>query len=206
MSKILSEDNSPTKIIEPIKNKKKKNFNSDEALDSHLESLAPAVKTFLRTQIRLAKKHPKKEDIIWSRLILHKQSGKSYKMLSRIFCLPSTKRLSNLLTKIPIICGINRVVFDTSKETVQELRERDERCVLLFDEVSIDPHIDVNVYKTGFEGFVDKTNTIADHALVFLRFPNKAEKKQVSVRKLDGLRLYHDTTITRKPSKLTNLP
>jgi hypothetical protein len=105
-------------------------------------------------------------------LILHKQSGKAYRTMSKKFCWPSKKTLTTLLSRIPIVPGINEVIFDNLKSNVKLLTKRERLCIILFDEVSIDPHIDVNFKSKDFDGFVHnelhKTNVIANHALVFM--------------------------------------
>jgi hypothetical protein len=82
------------------------------------------------------------------------------------------KTLTTLLSRIPIVPGINEVIFDNLKSNVKLLTKRERLCIILFDEVSIDPHIDVNFKSKDFDGFVHnglhKTNVIADHALVFM--------------------------------------
>jgi hypothetical protein len=76
------------------------------------------------------------------------------------------------LLPIPIDAGINEALFDNLKANVRQSRERERNCILLFDEVSLEPHIDVNRKTHGFDGFVhtglQQSNIIADHALVFM--------------------------------------
>lgn len=154
----------------------KNRLNREEVLEKEMRSLHPSVSNFIQTQIRLAGKHPQGrrfnvEDKIMG-LILHKQSGKAYRTMSKMFCLPSKKTLTTLLSRIPIVPGINEVIFDNLKSNVKLLTKRERLCIILFDEVSIDPHIDVNFKSKDFDGFVHnglhKTNVIADHALVFM--------------------------------------
>jgi hypothetical protein len=89
-------------------------------------------------------------------LILNKQSGKAYRTLSKIFCFPSKKTLSNLLQRIPTNSGYNEY-------NVRQLS----------DEVSTEPHVDFRKNTFGFDGFVNvgkarTGHTIADHARVFM--------------------------------------
>jgi hypothetical protein len=72
----------------------------------------------------------------------------------------------------PIDAGINEALFDNLKANVRQSREQERNCILLFDEVSLEPHIDVNRKTHGFDAFVhtglQQSNIIADHALVFM--------------------------------------
>jgi hypothetical protein len=116
-------------------------------LDKQLSSLQPAVANFVRSQIRLAsrslqgRRFSLDDKIIG--LILHKQSGKAYRTMSKLFSLPSRKTLMTLLQRIPIDAGINEALFDNLKANVRQLRQRERNCIL-FDEVSLEPHFDVN--------------------------------------------------------------
>jgi hypothetical protein len=117
-------------------------------LDKQLSSLQPAVANFVRSQIRLASRSLQGrrfslDDKIRG-LILHKQSGKAYRTMSKLFSLPSRKTLMTLLQRIPIDAGINEALFDNLKANVRQLRQRERNCILLFDEVSLEPHFDVN--------------------------------------------------------------
>jgi uncharacterized protein YecE (DUF72 family) len=57
------------------------------------------------------------------------------------FCFPSKKTLSNLLQRIPIDSGYNEAIFDNLKANVRQLSERERKCIVMFDEVSIEPHV-----------------------------------------------------------------
>lgn len=112
------------------------------------------------------------EDKIFA-LSVSKQSGKAYRYLSSIFSLPSRKVLSSLLSKIPFNCGINRSIFDHIKTRVEKLNSINKHCVLMFDEVSLEPGLSYNQKNDRIDGFVDfggsdRRTHFADHALVFL--------------------------------------
>ncbi|CAH1993713.1 unnamed protein product [Acanthoscelides obtectus] len=106
-------------------------------------------------------------------LILHKQSGRGYRALSKIFALPSKKTIMQLLNRIPINPGVNDVIFNNLAEVVSGLDESSKYCAVMFDEMSLDPHIHLNVATKEFEGFEtnddeQRNAVIADHALVFM--------------------------------------
>ena len=134
------------------------------------------MRNFIRSQIRLAGLRPKGrrytlDDKIMG-LLLHRQSGRAYKLLSKIFALPSRKTVMSLLNRIPIKCGINETLFDNLRAKVKGLSRNEKHCVLMFDEISTEPHIALNVHTKGFEGFEDlgdvKKAKIADRSLVFM--------------------------------------
>ncbi|VEN53224.1 unnamed protein product [Callosobruchus maculatus] len=90
-----------------------------------------------------------------------------------MFALPARKTLKQLLSKIPINPGLSDVVFNNLTEVVTNLGGSSKYCSLIFDEMSLDPHIDFNVATKEFEGFETHDEkrwnaVIADHALVFM--------------------------------------
>ncbi|CAI6351086.1 unnamed protein product [Macrosiphum euphorbiae] len=105
-------------------------------------------------------------------LSLYKQSKKSYRLLSKLFTLPSRKTLSSLLSKIPIKTGLDETFLKVLGENVKHLKKKDKFCVILFDEVSLEAqlHYDHNVGNImGFEdNGLGRTQNFADHSLVFM--------------------------------------
>jgi len=57
-------------------------------------------------------------------LSLYKQSGKAYKMLSKVFALPSRKCIMDMLKKIPFQTGINQRIFENLKNAVKKIRNK----------------------------------------------------------------------------------
>ncbi|XP_018561244.1 uncharacterized protein LOC108903511 [Anoplophora glabripennis] len=156
--------------------KRQLNLTKEEMLDRIILDLNPTVAKFVKSQVRLANKEPKArrytlDDKILG-LVLNKQSAKSYKVFSKIFAVPSKKTMNLLLSKVPINTGINPNIFLNIKQTIQTLDAKDQLSILIFDEMAIEPHIDVNKSYSDFDGFEDdgksKTNIIADHVLVFM--------------------------------------
>jgi len=74
-------------------------------------------------------------------LSLYKHSTKSYRILSKLFTLPSRKTLSALLSKIPITTGIDKTFLKVLHTNIQKLSEKERFCVILFDEVSLDAQL-----------------------------------------------------------------
>lgn len=106
-------------------------------------------------------------------LSVYKHSPRTYRFLSKLFTLPSRRTLLKLLQQLHLDCGVNDVLFNSLKKSVQKLRTVDRYCVLMFDEMSLMPHLKYEESKKrilGFEDFGDgeRNLKIADHALVFM--------------------------------------
>jgi len=55
-------------------------------------------------------------------LSLFKESGKIYRLLQKVFALPSRSSLMNLLKKNPFQPGINKKIYEHLKITVQRIK------------------------------------------------------------------------------------
>lgn len=55
-------------------------------------------------------------------LALLKESPKGYKLLRKIFAIPSRKTLTNLLGKIPFACGINEGILNSLQTNVRKMK------------------------------------------------------------------------------------
>jgi hypothetical protein len=77
-------------------------------------------------QVRNQKLRPKSRRFTLNEKILSltllKASGKGYWLLSKFFCLPSRKILTNLLTNIPLRPRINNHIVNSLKMTVCSCR------------------------------------------------------------------------------------
>lgn len=144
---------------------------------SDLKNVNEPTMQFILSQLKNQKLKPRGrrfsiDDKIFA-LALYKQSGKAYRFLSRIFCLPSRSTLIALLNHIPFGCGINKHVFHHLKTRVAKLKEIDKYCSLIFDEISLEPGVQYNKQLDCIEGIVDygtdhREIKFADHALVFM--------------------------------------
>ncbi|KAJ8897452.1 hypothetical protein PR048_002798 [Dryococelus australis] len=74
-------------------------------------------------------------------LSIYKQSGKAYRLLAKVFSLPSRQTIMKLLQKIPFSPGLNQQLFDNLKHSVSKLPKSDRYCCLLFDEMAIQPSL-----------------------------------------------------------------
>ncbi|XP_074025793.1 uncharacterized protein [Leptinotarsa decemlineata] len=132
--------------------------------------------TFILSQIRSQKLVPKSRRFTTDEKILSltlmKASGKGYRLLSKIFALPSKRTLTNLLNKIPIKPGINKRMFESLKNNVAKMKEIDKTCIVIFDEMSISSYLHYIQKGDFIEGLEDFGNerfpALADHVNVFM--------------------------------------
>lgn len=116
-------------------------------------------------------------------LSMYKKSSSCYRLLSRLFCLPSVSSLKALLNKIPMMCGINNQVMETIKEITKQRSVSDNLCVVSFDEMSIRKNLCYNTKLDQLDGYQDhaaqgRTQEIASHALTFMAIGVRRAWKQ----------------------------
>lgn len=142
-----------------------------------IDHVNPLTYKFIISQVRNQKQKPKARRYTMDEKVLAltilKASGKGYRLLSKIFSMPSKKTLVNLLGKIPFPCGINKILFDSLKESVKKMKEHDRTAILVFDEMSIASLISYNSKEDMVEGLHDQGSgdrkpQIADYANVFM--------------------------------------
>lgn len=132
---------------------------------------------FLQSQIELQQKKSRgrrftMEDKIFA-LSIFKQSRKGYRLLEKLFALPSKATLIKLLKKIPLHCGINQPIINVLKTTVEKMSPQDRCCILMYDEMTIDTALSYSLHDDKIVGFEDHGDDnvksgFADHALVFM--------------------------------------
>lgn len=151
-------------------------FTKEEIFRDCTEKLQPHVRRFIRSQLESVGKAPHGrrftvDDKVLA-ILLQKQSNRAYNTLRKLFCLPSPKTLRNLLKNMPLPPGINDTIFKGVESTLAGLEDHQKVCVILFDEISLQPHLSYNSYKHEFEGLEDcgnvKTKHIANCAQVFM--------------------------------------
>lgn len=116
-------------------------------------------------------------------LSLYKKSSSCYRLLRRLFCLPSISSLKALLNKIPLECGINIQIINTVKEITLKRTVQDNLCILAFDEMSIRKNISFNTRQDQIDGYQDhagqgRTSEIASKALTFMAIGVRKKWKQ----------------------------
>lgn len=116
-------------------------------------------------------------------LSIHKKSSSCYKLLRRLFCLPSVSSLKALLNKIPLVCGINKQVLETISQITEKRPTSENLCILAFDEMSIRKNLTYNSRLDLIDGYQDhasqgRTSEIASHALTFMAIGVRKHWKQ----------------------------
>ncbi|KAK9703673.1 Transposase protein [Popillia japonica] len=105
-------------------------------------------------------------------LSLMTYSPTAYKLLRRTFALPSRRTLMALLAHLPMHCGINKNLIRSLGESVQKIDPIDKHCVLLFDEISLEPSLCYSKKRDCIDGLKHrgeiKEKKFADHAMVFM--------------------------------------
>ncbi|XP_025159556.1 uncharacterized protein LOC105184438 isoform X2 [Harpegnathos saltator] len=153
-----------------------KQYSKSPAIEKLLCSLTPTQRTFIEMQMRALKCQPKDRyftlDEKIAALSIMKQSSKYYEYLTQVFDLPSTYTLWPILQKINIHPGPINFINQRLKEEVRMMKQKDKLCILMWDEMLLQPHLDYDMKKKhiiGFEDFGGRRNALfVDHALVFM--------------------------------------
>lgn len=143
---------------------------------------------FIQSQIRMQPQKPRgrrftTDDKVFA-LSLYKQSGKAYKVLSKMFALLSRKCILDLLKKIPFEAGINKRIFEHLKTAVQKIKHKlDRYCTVVFDEISLSASLQYLEQYDKVIGFKDfggqnRSSDFADKALVFMVRGSRKKFKQ----------------------------
>ncbi|CAG4936128.1 unnamed protein product [Parnassius apollo] len=116
-------------------------------------------------------------------LSIYKRSTGCYRLLRRLFCLPSEGTLKALLNRIPMKCGINSQIFKTIKDITKNREPEENLCILAFDEMSIRKHLQYNSKQDVIDGYQDhgnqgRTMEPATHALLFMAIGIRKKWKQ----------------------------
>lgn len=165
-----------TKSSFPTFNKhKKKTTQLLNKYIKHLDNLSSLAKTFITAQLKytsskMGRKWTNEEKALC--LAIFKYSPKCYKFLQSIFILPSIRTLHRTLAQVNINTGINESLFDQLSKISNNVEFSQRYCVLLFDEIYLQPHLSINTKLNRVEGLEnlgnETTKYIADHALVFM--------------------------------------
>lgn len=141
------------KCVKIIKSKRRLLFSYSEKLekarelsdkssfDTMIRALTPQAKTFIHMQINLADKHIKRRRFTTEEkllaLNLAKQSPKGYKLLNKIFILPSKRTLNKFTQNIRFKPGVNKNLIAQLKESVKKWDSNKKTCSVVFDEVAL---------------------------------------------------------------------
>lgn len=139
--------------------------------------VTPAFALLLQGQIRnfnrkiRGRRWSKEEKI--TALRMFKRSPTCYRLLRRLFTLPSPGTLKTLLNKVPFDVGCNEAVIKVLQKFVKTQKSADNEFILMFDEISLKKHLQYHSKKDMIEGFQDhgtqgRSELIAGYALVFM--------------------------------------
>jgi hypothetical protein len=106
-------------------------------------------------------------------LSLYHASGKAYRVLSKIFILPTKSSLKRYISKIPTKAGISEGVLKAIKQKVAHMNDMEKLCTLCIDEVSLKRHLYYSTAADMIIGLEDfgggyRSSKIATSALVLL--------------------------------------
>ncbi|XP_067214181.1 uncharacterized protein [Linepithema humile] len=102
---------------------------------------------------------------------IYKRSPSTYKFLSKYLFCPFSSILNKQLQQIPFDTGCNKIIIQYLKLLATEIDPQDLTCILIWDEISIQPamHYDKKTDKIiDFEDWGNRrTRKFADHCIVF---------------------------------------
>ncbi|KXZ75664.1 Transposable element P transposase-like Protein [Tribolium castaneum] len=163
--------------LENVRNQLKvaRDIAKDEAVRHLIEELTPVQQRFLESQLRNYKCKSKARSFTFEdkadAIAIHKSSPRTYRLLSKMFILPSERTLKATLGKVSIRPGISNHMIEVLSRRVGP-NEKDRICVLIFDEIQIQPHLDYLPHEDRVIGFEDdgttRTGEVADHVAVFM--------------------------------------
>ena len=161
------------KLSKVIRNKK----TQESALDDALKKLPPHLAGFVKLQFDLhaAKRHGRRYSPEMKSLAisLFHASGKAYRLLSKLFILPTRSSLRNYIGKLPTEAGISQATINTLKQKISQMSDMEKLCSLCMDEISLKTHLFYSIPKDKIVGVEDfgggyRTNKVATSALVLL--------------------------------------
>ncbi|XP_022836994.1 uncharacterized protein LOC111364379 [Spodoptera litura] len=147
-----------------------KKISMNKAFLKIMEKLPEEVQTFTKMQLKgtvkaRGRRYSNSEKVM--ALTILKQSPKAYKLLKKMFVLPSKRCLQLMLSTFNLEPGVNKNILADLKD---------------FDEVSLAPGLEFISSLGKIVGFEDlghqRKKTLADHALVFMIKGIKSKSKQ----------------------------
>lgn len=151
-------------------------FMRNEHLFKNFNNLNRQAQIFLLMQLKqcgkkkMARRFSLDEKLI--ALMVMKQSPKAYKLLENMFALPNKRTLHRLSEGISIKSGLTSQVFKYIENKIKKWEIKQKLCTIVFDEISLSPHLTYDEKIDIIHGFVDiageRQMKICDHALVFM--------------------------------------
>lgn len=131
---------------------------------------------FINCQIEMAKRKKQgfryQEDMKSLALDIYFHSSKCYRMLSKMFKLPSVRSLQIWLKNVEMVPGFSLIMKHCLSKKVKSFDEISKFCTVVFDEISLKQQLMYNASRdmvAGFENYGHMTsNRIAGYGLVFM--------------------------------------
>ena len=106
-------------------------------------------------------------------LSVYLMSGKAYKVISRLFCLPTKSTLLKWISRIPNCPGFTTYAMDTISQKVNTLSTAGKQCVISFDEISFKTNLSYESNTDELVGLDDygdsnRYDSLATSAIVFM--------------------------------------
>lgn len=105
-------------------------------------------------------------------LAMYKQGPKSYRFNEKWCVLPTKRTLARFSAKIIFKSGVDSNVLTAIESTIKDWPEKDKYCSVMWDEVSLDEHLDYCSSQDKIEGFLEinkgEQPIFATHALTFM--------------------------------------
>jgi hypothetical protein len=159
-----------------MKNKRHQPVDRKVAMET-IRTLLPATAAkFVEVQLDLNAKTSKgrrySEDTKAFALSLYHVSGKAYRLLSKLFCLPSKRSLLRWVSVLPDKPGLTDEAMKVIEQKVKTMNESSKQCIITLDEMSIKSNLQYDPSKDQVIGVEDdgvtKGKLLANSALVFM--------------------------------------
>ena len=155
---------------------KGKEARKEKALEEALQKLPANLANFVRMKIKL---HGKKKqgrryspELKSLAISIFHASGKAYRLLSKLFILPSNSSLHRYISRMPDKTGISQGSLKIMEKKVMQMNPREKECTLCMDEISLKTNLFYSVPSDKIIGLEDfgsyRTNKVATSAFVLL--------------------------------------
>ncbi|XP_033502419.2 uncharacterized protein LOC117269502 [Epinephelus lanceolatus] len=164
--------------VKDLKQKKSSKAVAKGLLMKELQRVLPAKSfAFVYTQIRMCER--KAPGFRWSTkdkaffLSLLHTSPKCYRLLCKVFSMPSVRTLKKVMKSVDFKPGFNRSVLTTMQKAMENTKPMDKVCAIITDKMSIKEAVHYNESADKVEGFEDlgkgqRSPYVANYASAFM--------------------------------------
>ena len=177
-NKIIHAKNQKIKRLQAkIKKLKSAKKSPAEALETALCKLPNNLATFIKSQVKLHsnKKHGRRysPELKSLAISIYHASGKAYRLLSKLFILPTKSSLRRYISKMPTVPGFSQGTINIIKSKVSHLPDQEKLVTICMDEIALITHLYYDIKADKIVGLEDygsgqRTNKVATSGLVFL--------------------------------------